>query len=392
MKRFIAVLLFAFAMIGVARAQSVLVSGTVKTSQGDLLRYAFVREIQGKSGVYTDSLGNFTLAVNPNAMLRVSCLAYRDTVFKVSGNGNITILLKPAVIITASNDRTISDAGATQINKQQLADRILNNTPVNGENNVPANNSRTAIIPAISNNPASDGTTKLPSLVGMKGYTFIDGVAAAMGDKVPDRKDNDAITQGDAIVAFSHREATQGSRYFFKNFVQGYVINAQDSLVQDPVFQLDYDKIGGNLLLTKDRRTVIAVYNEKVKSFTLFDALNQPYSFTLVPAIDKTHYVQVIADGNNYKIYKAVKTTFVASNYSTNGLTSTGNNYDEYQDEYTYYLLNVKANQVQKISLKKKALKLAFAADETKADSYFKTNDSDIDDNYLAALGDYMNK
>jgi len=47
---------------------------------------------------------------------------------------------------------------------------------------------------------------------------------------------------------------------------------------------------------------------------------------------------------------------------------------------------------VQKIALKKKAIKEAFAADEDKVTAYFKTNDSDIDENYLHDLGDYMNR
>ena len=41
---------------------------------------------------------------------------------------------------------------------------------------------------------------------------------------------------------------------------------------------------------------------------------------------------------------------------------------------------------------KKKALKQAFVADETKADDYFKNNIREVDESYLASLGDYMNK
>jgi hypothetical protein len=174
--------------------------------------------------------------------------------------------------------------------------------------------------------------------------------------------------------------------------VHGYVVNAHDSTIQSPALFFNYDKMGGSLLLSKDKRAAIEVYNENVKSFTLFDALNQPSTFTMVPEIDKSHYVQVLASGNNYKIFKAIKTKFIASNYSTDGLAATGNNFDLYEDEFTYYILNVKTNQMQKISLKKKVLKQAFVAEEAKADGFFKTNDGDIDDNYLASLGDYMNK
>ena len=45
-----------------------------------------------------------------------------------------------------------------------------------------------------------------------------------------------------------------------------------------------------------------------------------------------------------------------------------------------------------KIAPRKKALKEVFNADQGKIDQYFKTNNGDIDDNYLKDLGDYMNK
>jgi hypothetical protein len=70
---------------------------------------------------------------------------------------------------------------------------------------------------------------------------------------------------------------------------------------------------------------------------------------------------------------------------------STGNHYDEYADENTYYVVG-KTGVPQKITLKKKSLKEAFSADPAKLNQYFSTNDGDIDDNYLKNLGDYMNK
>jgi hypothetical protein len=369
-------------------APTMIVSGTVKTSQGDLLRYAFVQEKPGKTGVYTDSLGNFTLSIKNTSRLHITCLGYRDTVFKPAGNGSLTIILSPSVVITAANNRAAGDAGTTQLARQDLNDRIMYNNPVNGFFNVSPNNA------AANYQNVTTGTGQLGKQTPMPSFapTYAHGVAAAMGTTAPVNVSNNVIAQGDAISTFHEKDATQGSRFFFGKFTHGYVINSQDSLIQNPVFQLDYDKMGGNLLLTRDGRTIVSVDNELVKTFTLFDALNQAYTFTLVPSVDKTHFVQVMADGNNYKIYKAVKTTFVKADYVSDGVASSGNNYDEYRDNFTYYLLNVKTGQVQQISLKKKALKQAFGADGGKAEGFFKTNDGDVDDGYLAALGDYMNK
>jgi hypothetical protein len=391
MKRIFLLVILGVASVGFVRAQTVTISGVIKTSDGDLLHYAFVQDKQDNIGVYTDSLGYFSISANRNAMLHITCLGYKDTLFKWNGVTPLTIILKPSVIITASNNNN-ADAGTTQVNKLTLNDRIMYNTPVSGTTNQgPYARAGGATVAKVVT-PA--GTVPIaPSRI-PGGYSngFFDGIAAVMGTTAPNPQGNNAITQGDAIATFRQKEETQGSRIFFKNFVHGYVITSEDSLIEDPTFLLDYDKIGGKLLLTKNRVTVIEVDADKVKSFTLFDELNQPYIFTMENDIDRKHFVQVIADGPVYKIYKKIKTKFVASNYVSDGVASSGNDYDEYEDEFIYYLLNVKTGKLQPIGLKKKVLKQAFAADEAKADGYFKTNDGDIDDNYLVALGDYMNK
>src|SRR5580698_4439853 len=132
LKRFIPTFLLALGVGGFCFGQDVLISGTVKSSQGDLLRYAFVREKPGKTGVYTDSLGNFTLSIKNTSRLHIACLGYRDTLFKPVGNGSLTIILSPAVVITAANNRTAGDAGTTQLARQDMNDRIMYNNPVNG--------------------------------------------------------------------------------------------------------------------------------------------------------------------------------------------------------------------------------------------------------------------
>jgi hypothetical protein len=330
MKKYLILFYLVFTVISIVNAQVVTVSGSVQDKSGNYLRYAFVQDVQAKNGVYTDSLGHFSLQAQANAQLHINCAGYKDAVVSYNGQNDLVVTLQPDAAANNTDSQPTNTA---------LQDALVKQMELTNKSTV-----------------ASD------------------------------------FQQGSAVAIIHTKDETQGSPYFFKTWVHGYVINAQDTLIQNPGFLLNYDKIRGVLMLTKDRASVIAIYQDKVKSFTLFDALNQPYTFALVPEIDKTHYVQVIAPGNNYRIYKAIKTKFIPSNYSNDGLASTGNNFDLYEDEFTYYILNVKTNQLQKVTLKKKALKQVFAADETKADSYFKTNDGDIDDNYLGALGDYMNK
>ncbi|HTK21081.1 MAG TPA: hypothetical protein VL442_16275, partial [Mucilaginibacter sp.] len=74
------------------------------------------------------------------------------------------------------------------------------------------------------------------------------------------------------------------------------------------------------------------------------------------------------------------------------GMTSYGNNYDEYEDENTYYVYNVQTKQLQPLALKKKAIKAAFASDADKVNSFFETDSDKIDDTFLNKLGAYLNQ
>ncbi len=357
MKRIILIAFLITGILGLATAQTVSITGSVKTGDGDALHLAFVQDKQYKYGAYTDSTGSFSLMVNPNSKLKVSCHGFRDTLINVNNQTTFAIVLKPLVNIVASRSNITPQADpVNNINVRTMTDeasQVLSNPP------------------------------------GFKRFAYID---PSTGKNVYAGANTFDAAQGAILPVFHHKDETRGSRYLFTEWVHGYVINAGDSIIQSPLLFFNYDKMGGGLLLSKDKHSAIEVYRENVKSFTLFDALNQPSTFTTVPEIDKNHYVQVIASGNNYKIYKAVTTTFIKSNYQSDGLAATGNNFDLYEDDFTYYILNVKTNQLQKISPKKKALKQAFAADQAKAEAYFKANDGDIDDNYLASMGEYMNK
>jgi hypothetical protein len=336
MKRFI----FSLLLIPIgqlAMAQTTTVTGNVKDTQGDPLHFAFVQDSQ-KHGAYTDSLGNFSLELSPNATLRVNCAGYRDTTFVVNNSTNLAIVMSPAANGPAPTVAAEANAANQQSVKSTLGDAMT------------LQNANLAVA------------------------TQFDAAAGA------------------TLPVFMPKEETVGSRYLIKGWSHGYVINSKDATVQNPGFLFAYDKMGGGLLLTKDRSSAVEINKDLVKSFTLYDNVNRAYTFERVPQIDDNHYVEVVASGNKYKIYKAIKTRFEKANYSSDGVMSSGNNYDEYVDEDTYYVYNVQTNALQKIALKKKAIKEAFAKDDDKVNKFMSDNSGDIDDNYLSNLGSYMNE
>jgi hypothetical protein len=245
---------------------------------------------------------------------------------------------------------------------------------------------------------STDGKSPLSIVLSIKGNGQSAAVAVdAAHNTLRDQMNMDAagyreLASAGSLVPMVHiKEATKGSRLFATDWLHGYIINDQDQLVQSPDFLLNYDKITGDLLLTKDKSSMISVNKESAKSFTLYNN-GQNYTFELIPKVDNTRFAVVLASGTKYKICKLIRTKFVAANYQTNGLSSTGNNYDEYVDEPAYYVIDVKADQVMKLSLKKKSIKEDFAKEADKVNKFISSNSGDIDDAYLSNLGAYMNQ
>jgi hypothetical protein len=188
------------------------------------------------------------------------------------------------------------------------------------------------------------------------------------------------------------QEELHGSPYLYDHWVHGYAISAQDSLVENSNYLFNYQKIDGMLLYTDDGKTVYGVYKDKAKSFVLFDDNGKQVAFEFVPAIDGKHYVQVLASGDKYKIYKQLNTEFVKNDFVTNGIITTGNNYDSYVDQSVYYVVKLPEGKLQKLTLKRRAIKNAFAADPNKVNSFLSSHDSDeLNDAFLKNLGIYMN-
>ena len=75
-------------------AQNIAVSGVVGNTDGQPLRYAFVLEKQLNNATYTDSLGRFSLMVNQQSQLTVTCNGYAGSTIAVDGHQNLQITLK----------------------------------------------------------------------------------------------------------------------------------------------------------------------------------------------------------------------------------------------------------------------------------------------------------
>ncbi len=317
-------------------AQTIQVTGSVKNEMGFGIPYAIIQNNQDHSAIYTDSLGKFNLLTAPNSILIISSNGYKNAFINIDKRNNLQVVLKVGVN-KPNNDNPRSNSDIDN----RVADAFSGHS-----NEVNTYNSN-----------------------GM-----------------------DVKFNGASFPIVREKEETHGSRYFITDWVKGTVVNAQGQQINNTDFHFKYDKISGNLLLTYDEKSAIEVDKSQIRSFTLKDKDNNHYFFEIIPAIDKIHFVQVLSAGNKYEIYKLIKTKLIGSSYTTNGLTSAGNPYDEFVDEYTYYISSVKSKEVQKFSLKKRSIKEAFEKDEDKVDGFFnKYGSNKIDDQYLINLASFLN-
>ncbi len=304
----------------VIKAQTNIVSGSVRDEKGNPLHFVFVEDRQYKNASFSDSLGNFAIEVHPDSKLQFDKAGHKDELLNVDkSSAGLQVVL-----------RSLSAESGNSINTKS----------------------------SLSTDPVFERPNQgfLPDLPG-------------------------------------HRKGNlRGNRYLLDNFGHGFFIRSSGELVYNPIYLFDYDKVGGGLLLTKGSETVMELSWDETKSFTLYSNTDERFVFEKVPAIDQSHFVQVLAAGKKYKIYKLIKTKFVKSDYVNNGMTAHGNDYDEYVDEADYYVLDVQSNQRQKLTLKKKSIKENFAKEADKVNKYLSDNSGSIDDAYLSRLGDYMNQ
>lgn len=236
-----------------------------------------------------------------------------------------------------------------------------------------------AALQVVLKSTAASGLSNAPTTISTQITTTNTHALATIGD-------------GGVIAPTHQKGELRGSMYLFKTFVHGYIITSAGVVTYNPDYLFDYDKMGGALLLTQDKQTITEVPWDQTQSFIVYGNEDERLVFEKAPSIDPSHYVQVLASGKKYKIYKLIKTKFVKADFVNSGVVSHGTDFDEYVDDADYYLWDVQTNQPQKLQLKKKSIKEDFAKEADKINKYLTDNSGRINDAYLSKLGDYMNQ
>jgi hypothetical protein len=189
-----------------------------------------------------------------------------------------------------------------------------------------------------------------------------------------------------------HKDVLQGSPFFLTAYVSGLVVNQKDSIIDNPDFLYNYDKVSENLLLKKGNASPIAVNKDQVKYFCL--KLDRGgYIFEHVSLINPNEYFQVLYKGKKYSFYKQIKSEFIGANQKTNGYVREGNDYDEYQDVFNYYIVDRRKGEPVLFELSRKSLRKSLYAESETVEQFFKNHKWEkVDETFVVYLAEKVNR
>ncbi|MDP4264340.1 MAG: hypothetical protein Q8941_17550 [Bacteroidota bacterium] len=191
---------------------------------------------------------------------------------------------------------------------------------------------------------------------------------------------------------FGKKGNVVGSQFLFADWVKGKVINREG--VEFTAGLFNFNKMSQSLFIQlNDTSKTVAFQVDKrqLKSIYLSDETGS-YLLEKVAALDTNSFYRAIAKGSKYSLYSLIKTKFIPSNYESNGIVSSGNLYDEYKDEVTYYVVFANGS-VHEISLKKKSVKSVFEAEKEKVDQFYKASaDDEQNEDFLSRLVTSLNQ
>jgi hypothetical protein len=201
---------------------------------------------------------------------------------------------------------------------------------------------------------------------------------------------------GAGLPSVSHKEETKGSRYLFRGWVEGSIITANGGLIKNDSLKYNFDKITQNLFLTDDEKRVIEVDKREMKAIRFEDS-GKVWVFKHIDIINNEDFFQELVEykPDKFSLYKKITTRLKKSDYFTDGIYESGNDYDEFIDKFEYFIIFPDKQYRSLFLLKKKSIEQAFdvTAVKDKVNLYFQQHKSEtVNDDYLKGLIIYLNQ
>jgi hypothetical protein len=200
------------------------------------------------------------------------------------------------------------------------------------------------------------------------------------------------ITQS-LVPAFFEKQETIGSPYLTPNWVPGVLELTDHRRIpgQNEYLYFDYDKYNLRLVLINKENKISSYPVDSISGFVLVDS-NKTYSFEKVSAIGDHILVQpLIKSRKGYSLYKRLITRLIVANYVSMGYSSEGEKYDEYVDEYEYYLVYPYKVTYKKFYLKEKPVCKIVKDICARPDDFFTLNKHSITEQDLVSFVETIN-
>ena len=357
-------------------APGIVIKGTVKDESGKAVPFASVNIKDQNAFISADSLGVFSINATTNSVLIVGSIGFEPMEINMGNKSQVLVILKRSqqalkeVSVSAKSSNTnTNNSKDLSIQEQQTVSSTL-------QNYTAASNISTAptVFSQLQPNGGPGGQPKIVS-------TFANNTGSGR------------VYNGSALAVFMPKDETKGTQYLFAKWVPGIVLNEKGEQIKNDLYLYNYDKMGKALLFTQDQANIIELDMKTVNGFSLLYK-DEPRTYLKMTVLDKTDYYQLLsASATKYALYKRTTTKFVKANYVSTGLTSSGNNYDEFVDDNRYFVYSTKDKNFVAIDLKKKSIKAVLENEKPKVDEWFSQNsNADIDENFLKGLINFLNK
>ncbi len=353
-------------------APGIVIKGTVKDESGKAVPFASVNIKNGNAFASTDSLGIFTINAKPNNVLVIGSIGFESMEINMGDKTDVLVILKRnqlalnEVSVAAKSNVTNTNKDLSIEGRQAVSSTLQNYTA----------GSNMSFGPTVfsSQQIGSDGKPKI-----VTNFAYNPG--------------SGKVYNGSALPVFMPKDETKGTQYLFEKWVPGIVLNEKGEQIKNDLYLYNYDKMGKALLFTQDQLNIIELDMKTVNGFSLLYK-DEPRTYLKMTVLDKADYYQLLsASATKYALYKRTTTKFVKANYVSTGLTSSGNNYDEFLDDNRYFVYTTKDKNFVAIDLKKKSIKAVLENEKPKLDEWFSQNsNADIDENFLKGLINFLNK
>jgi hypothetical protein len=164
------------------------------------------------------------------------------------------------------------------------------------------------------------------------------------------------------LPAFFEKGETIGSPYLSSNWMRGVLDLSDHRRIPrlNEYLYFNYDKVNTRLILINRENRIWSYPVDSISGFVLADS-DKIYSFEKIPAIGKKFLLELILKSERgYSLYKRLITRLIKANYESLGYTSNGKKYDEYVDDYEYYLIYPDKKTFKKFYLEEKKIRKLF--------------------------------